>query len=1046
MNLTRAAIQRDRVTWVALAVIALTGVFTYLGMPRAEDPGFTVRTAVVLTRFPGASAERVEQLVTDKLEKKIQELPELERIQSQSKEGVSIIYVDIDEKYSNMRPLWDKLRRKVQRAAAELPSGVIGPVVNDEFGDVFGIVLGIIGDGFGYAELKQVADEVRDELLHLPDVAKVEIYGAQQERIFVEYDNARLAELGLSPLLLQKVLRERNIIVPGGQVSTEFERITLEPSGNFESIEDTARTVVVVPGSREVMYLGDIVDIYRGYVDPPHSKVRVSGENALALAVAMREGGNILDVGKGIEAFLERARSVYPIGIEFEMIQFQPDAVERKISDFIGNLLQAIGVVTLVLLFALGLRTGLIVASLIPMTIAMGLVLMGYFDIGLNQISLAALIIALGMLVDTSIVMCESITVEIAAGKSPVEAAVASSQELMVPLLTSALTTAAAFLPIYLAEAKAGEYTAPIFQVVTIMLLSSWLLGLTLIPLLCVRYLRVSANPDAESVDSPFYQRYRAVLVGVLQHRFLFLVAVAGVFAAAIYGFRFVPSIFFPPNDRPTFTAEIELPAGSPIARTEAVVREFDRYIAEHHRIGPERDEGVTDWITFVGNGGPRFILPYAPKVASPEIAYAILNATSRSAVDPLLPKIEQFLRDHFPDVKATVRPLDTGPPAWPPIEVRISGRDTEQIFALADQVKARLREIPGTKLIDDDWGARAKKARIAIDQPRARRAGVTSQDVALSLQSFLSGIETTQYREGDKLIPVTLRSVAAGRNDLGRIDGINVYAQASGVSVPLNQVADLVLEWEPARVHRFNRVRTVTVESAMAPSHTAADINSALSPWLEEQSTAWGLGYTWELGGEHEASDRSRRAIGAKLPIAGLIIVLLLVGQFNSVRKPLIILITIPLGLIGVVFGLLVARSYFGFFTLLGVIALSGVVINNAIVLIDRIRIEIEDLGRTPAEAVIEAAIRRLRPILLTTATTVLGLIPLWFGGGSMFQPMAITIIFGLLFATVLTLLLVPVLYSLLFRVDVRAYSAPPTGENRLEPALGAEATGVDS
>jgi len=562
VNLTRVAIQRDRVTWVALAVIAFAGISSYLEMPRAEDPGFPVRTAVVVPRFPGASAERVEQLVTDKLEKKIQELPELDRIQSQSKEGVSIIYVDIAEKYTDMRPIWDKLRRKVRRAAAELPSSVIGPVVNDEFGDVFGIVLGIIGEGFSYAELKQVADEVRDELLHLPDVAKVEIYGAQQERVFVEYDNARLAEIGLSPLLLQQVLQERNIIVPGGQVSTEYERITLEPSGNFESIEDTANTVIAIPGSGDVMYLGDIVDIYRGYVDPPQSKVRVSGENALALAVAMREGGNILDVGAGIEAFLERVRSVYPIGIEFELVQFQPAAVAEKISDFIGNLLQAIGIVTLVLLVALGLRTGLIVASLIPMTIAMGLVLMSYFDIGLNQISLAALIIALGMLVDTSIVMCESIMVEMSNGKSPVEAAVASSKELMIPLLTSTLTTAAAFLPIYLAEAKAGEYTAPIFQVVTIMLLSSWILGLTLIPLLCVRYLRTAANPEAQSVDTVFYQRYRATLVSVLQHRAWFLVGIMGALAAAIYGFRFVPSIFFPPNDRPTFTAEIELPAG----------------------------------------------------------------------------------------------------------------------------------------------------------------------------------------------------------------------------------------------------------------------------------------------------------------------------------------------------------------------------------------------------------------------------------------------------------------------------------------------------
>ncbi len=1038
MNLTRVAIQKDRITWVALAVIAFAGVSTFLEMPRAEDPGFTVRTALVLTRFPGASAQRVEQLVTDKIEKKIQELPELDHIQSQSKEGVSLIYVDIAEKYKDMRPIWDNLRRKVSQAVPELPSSVIGPVVNDEFGDVFGIVLGIIGDGFSYAELKQVADEVRDEILHLPDVAKVEIYGAQQERIFVEYDNARLAEIGLSPLLLQKVLQERNIIVPGGQVSTEYERITLEPSGNFESIEDTANTVIAVPGSNEVMYLGDIVEIYRGYVDPPQSKVRVSGENALALGVAMRAGGNILEVGAGVEAFLKRAESVYPIGIEFELVQFQPAAVSQKISDFIENLLQAIAVVTMVLLIALGLRTGLIVSSLIPMTIAMGLVLMNYFDIGLNQISLAALIIALGMLVDTSIVMCESIMVEMSKGKSPVEAAVASSKELMVPLLTSALTTAAAFLPIYLAEAKAGEYTAPIFQVVAIMLLSSWILGLTLIPLLCVRYLRVSGKPDAESTDSGFYRGYRAILVGALRHRAGLLIVVVGALGAAIYGFRFVPSIFFPPNDRPTFTAHIELPAGSPIARTEAVIREFDRYIANNHQVGPERDEGVTDWITFVGNGGPRFILPYSPKIASPEIAHAILNTTSRSVVDPLLPQIERFVRERFPDAKATVRPLDTGPPAWPPIEIRISGRDTEQIFKLADQVKAKLREIPGTKLIDDDWGARAKKMRIEIDQTRARRAGVTSQDVAISLQSFLSGIETTEFREGDKLIPVTLRSVASGRDDLGRIEGINVYARASGASVPLKQVADVVLEWEPARVHRFNRFRTVTVESALAPGYTAQDINSVLSPWLVDESSTWDLGYIWELGGEHEASGRSRSAIGAKLPIAGLIILLLLVGQFNSLRKPLIILITIPLGLIGVVAGLLLARSYFGFITLLGVVSLSGVVINNAIVLIDRIRIEIEEIGRSPAQAIVEAAIRRLRPILLTTATTVLGLIPLWVGGGSMFQPMAITIIFGLLFATVLTLVLVPVLYSLFFRVDFREYAAPLATEKRVDSSLG--------
>jgi multidrug efflux pump subunit AcrB len=1025
MNITRLAIEKNRVTGVALLVIAAAGIAAYFSAPRAEDPGFIIRMATVFTAYPGAGPERVEQLVTDKLEKAIQEIPELDFVFSESKTGASVIFVNIEERYRHMRPIWDKLRRKVEKARAELPAtGIIGPVVNDEFGDVFGILINLTGDGFSYRELKEVADEVRNEFLLLDLVAKVEIYGAQEERIFVEYSNARLAEIGLSPLQLRSVLEAQNIIIPGGAVSTEFEKITLEPSGNFETVEDVKRTVIQLPGRADLVFLEDVADVYRGYIDPPETKARASGVPGLVLAISMREGGNIIQLGEEVRSALARIEAFYPIGVEFDIVQFQPDAVDQKISDFIGNLLQAIAIVCVVMLLFLGIRTGLVVASLIPMAMLMALMVMGLLDIGLDQMSIASLIIALGMLVDNAIVMSESIMVQMEEGKPPVQAAVDSARELRIPLLTSSATTAAAFLVIFLAESSTGEYTAPLFKVVTITLLSSWILALTMIPLLSAKFLRVKKERSAESFDTPAYRRYRGLLLTLLRRPWQAVAGAVIVFFLAVQLFRFVPVMFFPPHDRPTFTAEIELPTGSPIERTELVVSEIEAHIEETLRVGEDRESGIINWASFIGEGAPRFILSYAPEMAAPSYGFMLINATSRESIpESIIPSIERFAEERFPDLKATIRPLDLGPPSWPPVAVRVSGPDVDVLFRIAERVKEKLAAIPGTRLIDDDWGPMAKKVRVEIDQPRARRAGVTSQDVAISLQSYLSGIETTEYREGDEIIPVTLRSVAGGRSDLGKIESINVYAQSTGRSVPLTQVANVELEWEAAKVVRRNRMRTVTVEAGTAPGVTAAEVNAQLVPWLASESADWGLGYRWELGGEAETSEQANASIMAKLPIAGLIIILLLVSQFNSIRKPLIILITIPMGIIGVVIGLLVARSFFGFMTLLGIIALSGIVINNAIVLLDRIRIEIEDHGRPANEAVIEAAQRRVRPILLTTITTMGGLVPLWFGGGPMWEPMAVSIIFGLAFATVLTLGFVPVLYSLFYRVSFREY-----------------------
>ena len=1023
MNLTRFAIVKNRITAIILLILLLSGISGYNNLSRNEDPGFIIRTALVVTYFPGASPERVEQLVTDKLEKSIQEIPELDFVRSESKTGVSLIYVNILESFRKMRPIWDNLRRKIKKALPDLPDSVVGPFVNDEFGDVFGIILTITGDGFTYREIKDVADDVRDELLRQSEVAKVDIYGSQEERVFVEYNNARLSELGISPIQLKLLLESQNIVLPGGNIRTADEKIVLEPSGNFESVEEVRRTVISLPGKNEVLFLEDIVDVTRGYIDPPEALMRSTGDPALGLGVSMQSGGNIIKLGEQVREVLTRAIQELPIGIEFEVIQFQPDVVQKKIRNFTNSLLQAVIIVTAVMLVFLGIRTGFIVASLIPMAILTSLFFMSLLGIGLDQMSLAALIIALGLLVDNAIVMSEAIMVHMSRGKRSFDAAIEAAKELKVPLLTSSLTTAAAFLPIYLAESNVGEYTAPIFIVVSLTLLCSWFLALTMIPWLCVMFLKITPEPDEASFSSPFYRRYRALLLGLVRHPWVTMTAVGIIFVMSMIGFGRLPVIFFPANDKTTFTAKLEFPNGTPIIKTDAMVSKVEQFMEDHLMVGPDRQAGVVNWGSFIGESAPRFDLPFNPVQASPNFAYLLVNTTSREIIGSVIPALEQYCLEHFPDLKATIRPLETGPPTYPPVQVRVAGRDTNVLFDIVAKTKEKLRSIPGTKLIDDNWGARSKKLVVHVNQSRALRSGITSQDIATSLQTFLSGLDITSYREGDKLIPVTLRAVGADRQDIGKLESINVYAQSTGESVPLKQVADLEVVWQPATIHRRDRLRMVTVEAAVSPGTTASEVNGILAPWLQKQEKTWGLGYFWQFGGEAETSGKGNNSVGEKVPVAGLIILLLLVTQFNSIRRPAIILLTIPLGLIGVVIGLHVAGLYFGFMTMLGILSLSGIIINNAIVLIDRINIEIQENGLEPARAIINSAQHRLRPILLTTITTIGGLIPLYTGGGPMWEPMAMAIMSGLLFATLLTLGVVPVLYAIFFRVNFRQF-----------------------
>jgi multidrug efflux pump subunit AcrB len=1043
LDLTSLAIEKNRVTTAILMIALAGGWLAFNTLPRAEDPGFVIRTAQVITTFPGASPERVEKLVTDRLEQAIRELPELESVESTSKTGISIIIINIQEKYGDMRPIWDALRRKIEREAPNLPPGAQNPIVNDEFGDVFGIVLALTGDGFSYSQLKEVAEATRDEFLRLPDIAEVQILGIQEERIFIEYENARLAELGLAPSELSNILEAQNIVTPGGSIRLGPERIVIEPTGSFESLDEVRRAIVQLPNSEEVLYLEDLVEIRRDYIDPPVDRVHTGRgallyhsvapsfpvddpkTAALVLAVSMREGGRLTKLGHDVQALMHRFNDVYPIGLQLDTIIFQPDDVQQVIDGFVSNLLQAVVVVMGSMLLFLGLRTGLVISALIPTAMMTTLLVMLLAGIGLDQISLAALIIALGMLVDNGVVMAESTVVGMSAGLDGREAAMRASKELRVPLLTASLTTSAAFLPIYLAESATGEYTASLFTVVTIALLASWVLSLTMTPMLCATFMRVEASSGADKFDTPVYRTYRRVLTTLLGARWLTVAGVVIVFVVAMWAARFVPALFFPDSDRPSLEVEIELPPGTDIEYTRKVVEGFEGFLVDELLVTDGRESGLLDWATFIGRGAPRYYLSYGPEPQNPAYAILLSSASSLEARDDAIARIRAFFWERHPEVLAEVHPRRLGPPVSHPIQIRISaGRAEDELFSIVDQVKTRLREIPSARNVGDNWGMRTKKILISVDQARARNAGATSKDVALSLQTLFTGLEVTSYREGEKIIPVMMRSNEEGRLDLDILASANIYVSSTGRTIALSQIASAKIVFEPSKILRRNSGRAVSVIADVAPGVLPSDVLAEIRPWLGEASEAWPLGAGYEIGGEDEASAKANASIGAKMPIGAGLIVLLLVMQFNSFRKPLIVLMTVPLGLIGVVIGLLIAQSYFGFMTLLGVISLFGIVINNAIVLIDRIEIEIGENGLEPGEAIVRAGQARLRPILLTTATTILGLVPLYLGGGPMWEPMAVAIISGLAFATLLTLGVVPVLYSLFFRVRVNAES----------------------
>ena len=998
MRLTSFAIKNNRITYSLLVIILFMGILTFTQMPRDDMPPFKIRFASIVCIFPGASPERVEMLVTDKIEKVVQEIPEVDYIESESRTGVSIVVVALKENVTELRPIFDNLRRKVEGIQYQLPEGVV-PDINDELGEIFGIIVGLTGEGFSYAELKDVADEIRDGLIKIPDAAKVEIAGAQEERIFIEYDNATIAKLGLTQQLLEDILSNTNIIFPGGDIIVGNERIILEPTGSFEKVDDLKR-VIVSAESGQMVYLGDITNIRRGYTDPQRAIVRINGEPGMALAISLKEGGNIVNLGEQIDQAIERYQQMYPIGIEILRIASQDLVVQESVMDFIGNLVQSVVVVLLVMLLFLGFRTGMVVASLIPSVIVMTLLISGNLNIGLNQVSLASLIIALGMLVDNAIVVSESIMVKMEKGEKPFDAAMSSTKELNIPLLSASLTTSAAFLAFFLAESVMGEIMGQLFVVVS--------------------------QPDKKSSFDRLNNYYGKLLAGSLRRPYILITAIVIIFFLAMNGFSKLPFIFMPESERAIVSANIELPLGTDIKRTEQVIIEIEDFIEDSLLVSGSRAEGVISWSSYIGEGAPKYDLGYMPPEASPNAAHILLNTSSGKINQKVIDNLYSFCFENYPEMMATVSRLGTGGGSAIPIAIRISGKDPEVLFELAGEVKQKLRGISGTKNVDDNWGMRNKKLIVDIDQAKAILAGVSSQDIAVSLQTVLAGSYIGQFREGDKVIPIIMRNQQTQAQDIDKLESLNIYAQYSGRNVPLKQVADARIIWEASKILRRDLYRTITVTSEVEDEYTAFEIMQQLLPEMDSDLKSWPLGYQYFAGGEAEESADAMNAVTEKLPISLFIILLLLIGQFNSLRKSAIVLLTIPLGLIGVVAGLLLVKSYFGFLAFMGLISLAGIVINNAIVLLDRIKIEREEFNRPPQEAIIVAAQQRFRPILLTTATTSLGLIPLWVGGGTMWRPMAITIIFGLLFATIITLLFVPVLYKSFFRISFKNYKKP--------------------
>ncbi|BCS89788.1 efflux RND transporter permease subunit [Pseudodesulfovibrio sediminis] len=1018
MNLARWCIENNRTSIALFLIIAVSGVMTFFSIPKDEDPDFIIRTAIVTTVFPGASPQRVEELVTDKLEEKIREISEVKTVESQSMTGLSIVKVEFLDSIKNMTPIWQKLRNKVDDAKPNLPDEAYTPMVNDEFGDVFGIVISLTGDGFSYRELKDAADDMRDQLLKIKGVGKVDRWGVQAERIYVDFTNSRMAAAGISPFALAQMIESQNTIQPSGSSQVGPERITIEPTGEFNGVEDIYSLALRPPGQKSSVRLSDMTTVSRGFADPPSNMTRFNGKPGLMLAVSMADGGNITELGDRVSKRLEELRADMYQGLDAEIVVFQPDYVNAAINDFMINLVESfVFVVVIILLFA-GLRTGFIAGSLVPMAMLGCIALMPYFDVGLQRISIASLIISLGILVDNGVVVSEAILVRLASGEDRLKAVTGAVSELWMPLLAASLTTVFAFLPIPMAEHPVGEFCASLFVVVSLTLVCSWGLSMSMVPMLC--YYILKPKIIIQTYTSRLYRAYRALLLACLRNRTAFIVGMFLCCGVAFWAFKFVPKMFFPPNERAQFTIDFWQPYGTDITTTNRRVARLEKFLLA--------DEDVASVGVFVGHGGPRWYLPVNLEQQNDNLATFVVNTKSVESVDGIIKRTRAELDTNFPDADVSLKKLMNGPPVGAPIQIRLSGPDISTLYALRDKIVGVVEDQPGITRVWDDWGQWTKKMMVEVDQDKAREAGLSSFDVAVSLQTSMSGLRASDYRDGDTVIPIMLRNDGGFRGHLDKLESLNVYSYENGTSVPLSQIATTRLDWQPSDIRRRDQSRAITIKADVADGYFALSILRNVRPVLETYMAddQWPIGYTVEYGGEFEKSAESQAAINANMPLAMGLLVLVLIFQFNSIRRPLIILLTLPPMMIGISTGMLATNAPFGFMPMLGMISLLGIIVNNAIMLIDRIEIQ-RGRGLELADAIVLSAMERSRPIIMTATTTIIGMIPLSLQGGEMWRPMANLIMSGLAVATILTLVLCPVLYALFFKQGFKGYAWDP-------------------
>jgi len=1019
-GITAFALNNSRTVIMTILLVIVGGAYAFKALPKLEDPFITIREALVIAQYPGMPVEQVERLIVRPIEEKIRSMGEVDDIEnSTSKVGQCLIHVTIkDEVPSEDLPqVWKLLRNKMHDVIPDLPEGTIGPMVDDTFGDTAVATIALWSDGFSMAEMHEVARQVREHLNLMKGIQKVDLTGVQDERIYIEVSNAKMTQLGINPKDIGSSLRAQNILLPAGKMGVNDVEIIIETLGRFESIEEIEEVLIPVSGTQGTIPLRDIATVRKAYVEPIENPAYYNGHQAIVLSVFIIRGVDAVEFGERLQKKVKELEQSYPWGYKLDFATYQPELIKKSVNGMVLNVIESVAIVLVVVMLLLGFRTGLIVGSFIPLVMLFGLLVMYALGIDMERMSLATMIIALGMFVDNAIVVSDDVKVNLEKGMKRKDAVIKTGSSLAVPLLTSTLTTVFAFGPILLQIGQTGDYTSSLGSVMIILLMGSWFFSMFSSTSMCFWFLKTeppAADGKPQGHDpyqGKFYQFYRKILKTSLRFRFPVLILTGGVFAVAVYAFTFIPQAFFPSGDRNQYLIYLDLPAGTRIEETDRTVRELSSWLEDN-----EQNPEVTGTIAYVGNGGPRFFLSLSPMDPDPFLAFLIVNTETSKQVPELVKRTSLYLLDNFPNVRGRVKAMWLGGTETGLFELRLSGPGIDVLQQQAEQLMAALREIPGTIQLKQDWNNRVITAMVDVDQSRARRVGVTSQDVADGLQFFIDGTTTTNFHEGNIQIPIVGRGIPAERYSPEHLLTFGISPSSGDTRVPLSQVSDLFAIGELNRIMRYNQERTITI-SVKNQVLKASEIFAALKPTLDEME--FPRNHYWEMGGELEDSAEAQQNLAKwMLPCFGGI-VFLLVWQFNSIRRAAIIILTMPLVIVGSVVGLLVMQADFGFMVILGLLALAGSIVNNGIVMIDKIEENRRD-GQTPYDAVINSAVSRFRPILLSVSTTMLGFSPLIINRDPLFYGMASIMFFGLGIGSLFTLNYVPALYSVFFRVKV--------------------------